>query len=235
MTHLDNIDISTTILVAEARCDTLPITSVVQPKDAGFLTEANISHVTEKGLFSKNLGLHEPIKIGELKSPDGVANKRRARILGGLAFLAGMSIGGLASAASSTVKNLARLPQASLTLNLGSSKTSPYLAALYTPYSFVPYPFLYHVPFGPLPVADPSKPSQVSSQDDAVQQVISVFENGQPGDFVDGNEEYVDQEKNSDDDQRDEDGAEQQPELRAEADRNAEEKVRDLIDLGSPR
>lgn len=217
-------------------CETIPITTIVKPEDAGFSMGTNASYVISKGHSLRNLDLRKPTKMEELRtkmrnldSTSNETNKRKARLLGGLAFLAGLSVGGLATAASTSVKTIAKMPQATFALNLGHSKTSPYIAAYYNPYSLVPYPFFYHAPFGFLPTADPAKPLQVSSHNDVTPQVISLFDNRQPGDFAENSEEYADQEKNPDGDKSaaiGEDRAEHRPELRTEADRNAEEKVR---------
>lgn len=193
---------------------------------------ANDSRVIDRAFSLRSLGVREPTKMQELKDLDSTANetnKRKARLLGGLAFLAGLSFGGLATAASSTVKTIAKMPQASLIVNLGPSKTSPYFTAYYSPYSpFIPYPFFYHGPFGFAPTTDHSKKPQVSSHND-LPQVISVFDNRQPADLVGNSEEYADEEQNPDDDNAadGEDGAtDHRSELQAEANRNAEEKVR---------
>ncbi|XP_032662689.1 uncharacterized protein LOC116840278 [Odontomachus brunneus] len=221
--------IAVAVCCSEMCCDTLPATTVVNPKNAGFLMEANASYMIDKGLPLRNLDLRKPAKVEEPRNLDNTrseANKRKARLLGGLAFLAGLSVGGLATAASSSVKTIAKMPQATFALNLGHSKTSPYFAAYYSPYSLIPYPFFYHTPFGLLPTADPAKPLQVSSHNDMTQQVISLFDNRQPGDFAENNEEYADQEKNPDSDKNaaiSEDRADHRPEL--QTDRNAEEKA----------
>lgn len=218
----------TTVLVAETCCDTSPAASVIRPEETGYLMETNDSYVTDKG-FSRGLGVRQPAEVPQSKNLDSTnseASKRKARLLGGLAFLAGLSFGGLATAASSTVKTLAKMPQASLTLNLGPSKASPYFAAYYSPYSFLPLPLFYHSPFGP--TADPPRPQESSHDDDSRPQVISVFDNRQPDDFTANNEQYSDELKNPGNDKSaagdGEDGAERRSELRA--DRNAEEKVR---------
>jgi len=172
-------------------------------------------------------------KLEESKTPDSAtvgANGRKSRFLGSLAFLAGLSFGGL-TAASSNVKNIAKLPQtASLSLNLGPSKNSPYLTAYYNPYSLLPYPLFYSLsgPLGLLPMADLAKP-HATPPDDLTPQVINLFDNREPGNSLD-NEDYEDEEKNSNDAKRanDKNGADSHAESRGEADRNAEEKVREV-------
>lgn len=155
-------------------------------------------------------------------------SNRKSRLLGSLAFLAGLSFGGLATAASSTVKTMAKLPQASFTVNLGSPKGAPFLTAYYSPYSLLPYPFLYHGPLGLAPTVDPAK-LQTTSHDDLTPQVIGVFDNNRRPtiDFAtDSGEEYADEERKPDNGNAGGNGADRRAELRAEADRNAEEKVR---------
>ncbi|XP_014481885.1 PREDICTED: uncharacterized protein LOC106748154 [Dinoponera quadriceps] len=215
--------IAVAVHCSETRCDTPPAAIIVQPADRGFsMGPTNDSHVTDEGFSPRS-----PSKLTKIQKESRTSleasnevNRRKARLLGGLAFLAGLSFGGLATAASSTVKTIAKMPQASFILNLGPSKASPYFAAYYTPYSFLPYPLLYHGPFASS-TADPSKP-QVSHHDASPPQVISVSVNREPTteDFAEKNDEY--EEKDPDDD-KSADGAEDRPELRA--DRNAEEKV----------
>jgi len=166
-------------------------------------------------------------ELEESKTPDSAvveANGRKSRFLGSLAFLAGLSLGGLSAVSS---KNIAKLPQAgSLSLNLGSSKVSPYLAAYY-PYSLLPYP-LFYPGLGFLPMTDHAKP-QATSSDDLTPQVISLFDNREPANFL-NNEDYADEEKNPSDAKRanGKNGADSHAESRGEADRNAEEKVREV-------
>ncbi|KAL6263711.1 hypothetical protein P5V15_003797 [Pogonomyrmex californicus] len=211
----------------EVYCDTLPI-NVTKPEDTVLLVRNN-SHAIEKGIFWKNLGLskHKPTKIEEsrgLGSASSETNKRKSRFLNSLAFLTGLSFGGLATAASSTMKNIAKLPHASFSINLGSPKTSPYFAAYYSHYpypSLLPYPFFYPGSFGISPMVDnPTKPQTTSTQnaDLITPQVINLFDN-KPIDLAENNEDYTDAEKSDASN-----GADDRTRLRTEADRNAEEK-----------
>jgi len=148
-----------------------------------------------------------------LDSTENEVDKRRGRFLSSLAFLTGLSFDGLATAASSTVKNIAKMPQA-FSINLGSSKTSPYFAAYYSRYPLLPYPFFY--PFGLVPI-DAAK---LQTQNDlTTPQVINLFDN-RPIDLAGNNEDYTDEKSNADN------GADDRIRLRAEANRNAEAKVR---------
>lgn len=209
--------------VAEIHSNALP-TSVAKPEDT-VLAETRDSQVTEKRFLWENLDpssrrqpIKKPTKIEESNSPNnasGEMRSRKSRFLNSLAFLAGLSFGGLATAASSTVKSIAKLPsQASLSLNLNDAKTSPYIAAYYSP--VLPYPFIYPSSFKIVPVIDPTRP-QANLPNDLTAQVISVFDQ-QPNDLAGSNEDYANEGK--------------EPENRAdvisqaEADRNAEEKVR---------
>lgn len=146
-------------------------------------------------------------------------NRRKSRFLGSLAFLAGLSFGELA-AASTTAKTFAKLPSTSFSLNLGSSKDSPYLAAYYNPYPILPHPFFFPFGFPPINLA----------KTQTMPQVISLFGNRQPIDLREDNEEYVDEKSKSNKKSDGEDEADDRTELRAKVDRNAEEKVSNLID-----
>lgn len=161
-----------------------------------------------------------------MEEPKGLyneTNRRKSRLLGSLAFLAGLSFGGLA-AASTTTKTFAKLPTTSFSLNLGSSKDSPYLAAYYNPYPLLPYPLFFPSPFGLTPI-NLAKTQPTS-------QVISLIEN-RPIDLREDNEEYLDEEKKIKNNKKTgngEDEADDRIELRAKVDWNAEEKVSNLID-----
>lgn len=218
--------IPTTLFVAEAYCDTLP-TKVAKPEDTALLGKSNDSHATvEKGSFWKNLNLprYKPTKTEESRNLSGKsseADRRKGRFLNSLAFLTGLSFGGLATAASSTMKTIAnKMPQV-FSINLGSTKTSPYLTAYYSQYPYaplLPYPFFYPGPFGLAPMIDAVKPQ--TSQNDLTPQVINLLDN-RPIDLAENNEDYTDAEKSGAGN-----GADDRIRLRAEADRNAEEKVR---------
>lgn len=212
--------IPTTLFVAEVYCDTLP-TKVVKPEDTVPLGRNN-SHDTmiEKEIFWRNLSLskHKTTKLEprNLDSAHSEADKRKGRFLNSLAFLTGLSFGGLASAAS-TMKTIAKMPQV-FSINLGTSKTSPYLTAYYSQYPYaplLPYPFFY--PFGLTSMIDAVKPQ---TQNDLAPQIINLLDN-RPIDLAENNEDYADEEKSSASN-----GADDRIRLRFEADRNTEEKVR---------
>lgn len=163
------------------------------------------------------------MKTEEFKNLDSANNetsKRKSRLLDGLTFLAGLSFGGLTTTAS-PVKSVAKLSQGSFNLNLGSSKASPYFIAYYNPYS-LPHPFFY--PFGLVPI-NPAKP-QTTSHNDLTSQVISIFENRPEIDLEENNKEYIDAGNKFGGDKNAEVEADDRTDLRAAADRNAEEKVR---------
>lgn len=215
-------------LLAETQCDTPPNVkiAVAKPEEVG-LVEKNNVHAIKKGILWKNLGLfnRKSMHIEESESPHNQTN-RKSRLLGSLAFLAGL---GLGTSASSTVKTIAKLPQTSFSLNLGSSQGSPYFAAYYNPYSLMHYPL--HYPFffpgsfgfAPINLAKP----QTTSHNDLTPQVISVFDNRQPIDLVEDNEEYLDEEKKKSKNNKSmNNGEDDRTELRAKVDRNAEEKVK---------
>lgn len=222
-------------LLAETQGDTSPNLkiTVAKPEETGHV-EKNDIHAIEKGILWKNLDLskRKPMHIEESRSLDNETNRRKSRLLGSLAFLAGLSFGGLATAASSTAKTIAKLPQTSFSLNLGSSKGSPYLAAYYNPYSVLPYPFFFPGPIGFAPI-NLAKP-QTTSHNDLTPQVISVFDNGESIDLAQDNEEYLDGEKKKSKNNKSTDNDEDDRiELRAKVDRNAEEKVSNLMDCAA--
>jgi len=211
--------IPTIFFVAEVYCDTLP-TKVAKPEDT-VLLERNNSHAIEKGNFWKNLGLskRKSTKVEEsrnLNSINSETDKRKARFLSSLAFLTGLNFGELATTASSTVKNIAKMPQV-FSINLGSSKTSPYFAAYYSQHPYVPLLPFFYPGFGLTPTIDAVKPQK--SQNDLTSQVINLLDN-RPIDLAGNNEDYADAEKFN------EGNGVDGIRLQAEANRNAEEKVR---------
>lgn len=216
-------------LLAETQCDSPP-TTVAKSEDIN-LVKRNDIHAIEKGIVWQNLDLSKRKPMGQLKDLGNETSRRKSRFLGGLAFLAGLSVGGLASAASTTAKTIAKLPQSSFTLNLGSSKGSPYLTAYYNPYPLLPYPFFFSGPIGFAPMVNLAKP-QTSSHNELTPQVIGLFDNRQPIELAEDNEEFLNEEKSKNNKRtgNDEDRADDRTELRAKVDRNAEEKVSNLID-----
>ncbi|XP_077257899.1 uncharacterized protein LOC143895019 [Temnothorax americanus] len=213
------------VYCSEVYCDTHP-TKVAEPEDTVLLEKNNNSNATiEKGSLWKSLSpsRRKPTKLEEsrnlVSSTNSEANKRRGRFLSSLAFLTGLGFGGLATAASSTVKSktIAKMPQV-FSINLGASKTSPYFAAYYGQYPqapFLPYPFFYPGPSGFAPTIGAVKTQ--TSQNDLTPQVINLFDN-RPNDLVGNNEDYAEDTENAGN------GADDRIRLQAEADRNAEEK-----------
>ncbi|EFN69143.1 hypothetical protein EAG_14401 [Camponotus floridanus] len=207
--------IAVIIYCSETKCDASPIT-VAKSEDT--IVEKNDILPIEKGIFWKNLDLFKGklVPMEESKNLYNETNRRKSRLLGSLAFLAGLSFGGLA-AASTTAKTFAKLPPTSFSLNLGSSKDSPYIAAYYNPYPLLPYPFFFPGHFG----FNLAK-AQATHND-----LINLFGNRQPIDLREDNEEYLDEDKSKNNKKMgSEDGADDRTELRAKVDRNAEEKIR---------
>lgn len=225
----------TLFLLAETLGDTTPITA--KPEDTKLVERNNIDAI-EKGILWKNLDMskRKSMHNNESKILDNETNRRKSRLLSSLAFLTGLSLfGGLATAASSTAKTIAKLPQTSFSLNLGSSKGSPYLAAYYNPYPLLPYPFFLPGSIGLATMINLAKP-QTTSHNDLSPQVISLFGNKLPIDLAEDNEEYLDEEKKTKNNKRTDNGedeADDRIELQAKVDRNAEEKVSNLIDCAA--
>ncbi|KAL6434271.1 hypothetical protein ACFW04_006004 [Cataglyphis niger] len=218
--------ITVAVYCSETLGDTTPIT--VDPKDTK-LVERNDIHAIEKGILWKNLDMskRKSMHNNESNILDNETNRRKSRLLSSLAFLTGLSFGGLATAASSTAKTIAKLPQTSFSLNLGSSKGSPYLAAYFNPYPLLPYPFFLPGSIGLAPMINLAKP-QTTSHNDLSSQVISLFGNKSPIDLAEDNEEYLDEEKKTKNNKRTgngEDEADDRTELQVKVDRNAEEKI----------
>ncbi|XP_025161242.1 probable serine/threonine-protein kinase DDB_G0282963 isoform X2 [Harpegnathos saltator] len=233
------------VCCTETCCDMPPATSIVKPADTVLFKINHVNKSPQRGPFLRDISQQIKMweigkeEIGDLRKIGNSRNwnvatnvtttnsepkNRKARLLGSLAFLAGLGFGGLATAASSTVKSFVKVPQTSVAFNLSPTKNSPYLAAYYNPFSFVPpYPFFYHSPFGLVPTSDLS--TQTMSH--LTPQVISIFSNKQTDNVAGSNEEYADAENlNNDKSMADsEDGVNYRTELHAVANRNAEEKM----------
>ncbi|KAF7396458.1 hypothetical protein HZH66_007320 [Vespula vulgaris] len=191
-------------------CD--DITKTLKPENTMILKKNDSHPLQKETLWSslllkrlesmniKNTEKHENNKINTME----MFNKRKSKFLGSLAFLAGLGFGGLAGAASSTVKAYAKFPQAAIAMNFVPSKQGPYLAAYYDPYPFVPHPYLYHAPLGFYPFMDPLKLQSLiggSSQQngaDRPDQIITVFDDKRPSDSDDSEEEYIVEKKKID-------------------------------------
>ncbi|XP_011707348.1 PREDICTED: probable serine/threonine-protein kinase fhkB isoform X2 [Wasmannia auropunctata] len=185
------------VYCSEVYCDTLP-TKIAKPEDTVLVERNNSSQnaTIEKESVWKVLSLSKrKPKMEETRSLDGTngeTDRRKGRFLNSLAFLTGLSFGGLANAASSTMKNIAKIPQV-LSINLGSSKTSPYFTAYYSQYpALIPYPFFYPGLIG----LDGAKP-QTSQSADLTPQLINLFDN-KPID-LENNEDYSDAGNGADD------------------------------------
>ncbi|KAI4494178.1 hypothetical protein M0802_009212 [Mischocyttarus mexicanus] len=193
------------ILCGSVSCDIIKTT--IKPQSA-MISKENDSHPLEKETPGSNLLLKQ-LKLINIKNTEKLEdnkiekntmetlNKRKSKFLGSLAFLAGLGFGGLANAASSTVKAYAKFPQASIAMNFVPSKQGPYLAAYYDPYPFVHHPYLYQSPLGFYPFVDPSKLQSLtggSSQQsgfDRPTQIITLFDDKRPSDSDDSEEEYI--------------------------------------------
>lgn len=95
-------------------------------------------------LYSKqNLTRLEELERNMKKEVD--SSNRKSKILRSLAFLAGLSVGNLTNAASTDVKTYTKLPS----LNVdGTSRISSPVAAIYNPYPYVSYPYIFATPVG---------------------------------------------------------------------------------------
>ncbi|XP_035719916.1 uncharacterized protein LOC118440664 [Vespa mandarinia] len=180
-------------------------TMILKNNDSHSLAkEISWSSLLSKRLESMNIKNTEKRENDKINTME-MFNKRKSKFLGSLAFLAGLGFGGLAGAASSTVKAYAKLPQASIAMNFVPSKQGPYLAAYYDPYPFVPHPYLYHTPLGFYPFFDPLKLQSLisgSSQQngaDRPDQIITVLGDKRPSDSDDSEEEeYIVEKKKTD-------------------------------------
>ncbi|CAK9823946.1 hypothetical protein ANTRET_LOCUS2190 [Anthophora retusa] len=90
-------------------------------------------------LYSKrNLLNMQPLE--KIENENVVSSNRKSKILRSLAFLAGLSVGDLAGAASSDAKTYNAFPP--LTLTFSVPRISPYVASIYEPYPYMPHPYL---------------------------------------------------------------------------------------------
>ncbi|XP_017758516.1 PREDICTED: uncharacterized protein LOC108549574 [Eufriesea mexicana] len=159
-------------------------------------------------------------------------SNRRSKILRSLAFLAGLSVGDLAGAASSDVKSYAKFSP--LSVNVGASRVSPHVAAIYDPYPYVPYPYVFTTPLGFYPLWDPLRLQSISGIQNNIQPLVqnSPLLNllgNRPTDVLDTNDEYVEAAqkienvKSSSNTNKDTDKS---AEFQMEDNRNAEEKIK---------
>lgn len=157
-------------------------------------------------------------------------SNRRSKILRSLAFLAGLSVGGLAGAASSDVKSYAKFSP--LSVNVGASRVSPHVAAIYDPYPYMSYPYVFTTPLGFYPLWDPLRLQSINGIQNNIHPLtqnsplLNLLGN-RPTDVLDVNDEYVQEAqkienvKSSSQQDTDKSG-----EFQMEDNRNAEEKVR---------
>nr|XP_033340931.1 uncharacterized protein LOC117228938 [Megalopta genalis] len=138
------------------------------------------------------------LKIEELNKPiDGSANSpiRKSKILGSLAFLAGLSVAGL----TGPVKTYAKpLP---VTLNFDASRVSPHIAPIYGPYPYVPHPYIFTTPFGLYTLLSPVNLQPIAGLQNDVQslaqqeQILNLLGNKKPVDLLNNNDEYTEEAK----------------------------------------
>ncbi|XP_015438397.1 PREDICTED: uncharacterized protein LOC107193464 [Dufourea novaeangliae] len=120
---------------------------------------------------------------------------RKSKILGSLAFLAGLSIGGLTSA-TSTVKTYAKPPP--VTLNFDASRVSPHIGPIYGPYPYVSHPYIFATPLGLYSILNPLSLQPIGGIQNDLQaltqhtQVLNLLDNKKPNDLLNNNEEYID-------------------------------------------
>ncbi|XP_050592323.1 uncharacterized protein LOC126923174 [Bombus affinis] len=158
------------------------------------------------------------------------SSNRKSKILRSLAFLAGLSVGGLAGAASSDVKTYTKLPP--LSVNVGASRISPQVAAIYNPYPYVSYPYILATPFGIYPLWDLLRSQSINGIQNNFQpltqnpQVLNLFDN-KPTDLLNNSDEYVEeaQKIESIKTPNDTEDTDKSVESQVEGDRNAEEKI----------
>lgn len=176
-----------------------------------------------------------PIKIEDLKRIANTkidSSNRKTKILGNLAFLAGLSVGSLAGA-SSNVNTYMKAPP--VNFNFGASRLASQLAAIYGPYPYMPQPYVFAAPLGYYPLLNPlglqsldgvQNDFQALAQN---QQVLNLLENKKSTELLNNNDEYIEEAKKVENVGTSNDVAENTDgsvELQIEDDRNAEEKVR---------
>ncbi|XP_078038935.1 uncharacterized protein LOC144471084 isoform X2 [Augochlora pura] len=140
-------------------------------------------------------------KIEELNKPvDRNTNSpmRKSKILGSLAFLAGLSVAGLTGPASSLKTYSKPLP---VTLNFDASRVSPHIAPIYGPYPYVPHPYIFATPLGLYPLVSPVNLQSIAGLQNDVQslaqqeQILNLLANKKPVDLLNSNDEYTEEAK----------------------------------------
>ncbi|KAK1132046.1 hypothetical protein K0M31_016186 [Melipona bicolor] len=126
----------------------------VTRRSLGIITDSDDVQTSEKEISQMDIySKQNSIKLQELEriaNTEFDGSNRKSKILRSLAFLAGLSVGGLAGAASSDIKTYTKLPP--LSVNVGASRISPQVAAIYDPY--VSYPYIFATPLGIYPFWD---------------------------------------------------------------------------------
>lgn len=171
-------------------------------------------------------------ELGRPANAKANASNRKSKMLRSLAFISGLGIGGLPSAASSDVNAYAKYPP--LGLNFGASRISPHIAAIYDPYPYVSQPYVFATPLGLYPLWDPLRLQSING---VQSNYGSLAQNSQTSSQV--NDQNTDKSLYNDDEYADEakrienvkaagnaDENNKSAELQVESDRNAEEKVR---------
>lgn len=93
------------------------------------------------------------------------SSNRKSKILRSLAFLAGLNVANLTNAASTDVKTYAKLPS----LNVDTSRISSPVAAIYNPYPYISYPYIFATPVGFYPLLDLLRLQSINGLQNAVQ------------------------------------------------------------------
>ncbi|XP_076752616.1 uncharacterized protein LOC143424446 [Xylocopa sonorina] len=145
---------------------------------------------------------------------------RRSKILRSLAFLAGLSVGDLAGAASSGVKTYSKLP---LNVNVGATRISPQIPpALYEPYPYLMNPYIFPPPLGFYPLWNALRLQTISGLQNHLQ---SLSQSAQPLNLLDNNNEYTDEAQRIENIKTSNGDSENTGEKEVENDLNGEEKL----------
>ncbi|XP_076686448.1 uncharacterized protein LOC143378512 [Andrena cerasifolii] len=186
------------------------------------------SHIQGKQVSQRDVLLPQqsPLKMEELKRIANTrvdSSNRKTKILGNLAFLAGLNIGGSAGAASSTAKTYIKPPVA---LKLDASQLSPHVATIYDPHSYLPHSYILATSLGFYPVLNPLRLQSIGGIQNEFQtftqnpqaSTLNLLENKKLNP-LNNNDEYTGEAKNADGE------VDESTELHVEDVRKAEEKV----------
>lgn len=127
----------------------------VTRRSLGITTDSDDVQTSEKEISQMDISKQNSRKLQELEriaNTEFDGSNRKSKILRSLAFLAGLSVGGLAGAASSDIKTYTKLPP--LSVNVGTSRISPQVAAIYDSYPYVSYPSIFATSLGVYPFWD---------------------------------------------------------------------------------